>query len=428
MEKTNSSVLNYNFKENMGNIQNMKNMENAGNVKNARGADRRTTGGIEENAAGKPARMANLELLRCIAMMMVVVLHYLGKGGLLGDMTAGSLTTAQTAAWIIEAFCLVAVNVYMMISGYFLCTSSFKVSRLLKLWLQVWVYSVGIGLLAAFTGILPAEEFTTHYLLCLVFPISMGHYWFMTAYVFLYLFLPFVGMAVRRMTKGQMQLAVSGLLLVFCVLKSILPFRLEMDGQGYDCIWYLCVFLTAAYIRRFGMPFLKKRWHCVCLYVAACFGIFAETMCLHQIYIRTGSLELIMKIGTEYNHVFPFLAAVGLFMTFLMTNVSGKVSVVATRIAPYTLGVYLLHENLGVRYVWQNWLGADKVSGVPGLLLGVLTSVVIVFAAGILVDFFRDCVMKGLHVVLLKLAPYRKLIDKIETADAMYKAEMCKTE
>ena len=28
----------------------------------------------------KKERMANLEVLRCVAMMMVVVLHYLGKG------------------------------------------------------------------------------------------------------------------------------------------------------------------------------------------------------------------------------------------------------------------------------------------------------------------------------------------------------------
>lgn len=367
--------------------------------------------------------MSNLELLRCIAMMMVVVLHYLGKSELLGDLAAGNLTTTQTVAWVLESFCIVAVNVYMMISGYFLSESSFKVSRLLKLWLQVWVYSVGIGLLAAFTGTLPAEEFNTHYLLSLLFPISMGHYWFMTAYVFLYLLLPFIGMAIRKMTKGQMQLTLGGLLLVFCVLKSVLPFRLEMDGKGYDCIWYLCVFLTAAYIRRFGISFLQKKWKAVCLYVVACLAIFAETMCLQQVYLRTGSLELIMKIATEYNHIFPFLAALGLFMTFKMTNVSGATAKVVNRVAPYTLGVYLLHENMGVRYAWQEWLGADKVSGVPGLLISVLIAVVIVFVVGVLVDFFRDLVMKGLHRILFKLAPYRKLMERIEAADGVFQSK-----
>ena len=62
-------------------------------------------------------RMANLELLRCAAMMMVIVLHYLGKGNLLADLTARSLGAGQTAAWLLESFCIVAVNVYMLISG-----------------------------------------------------------------------------------------------------------------------------------------------------------------------------------------------------------------------------------------------------------------------------------------------------------------------
>ena len=109
----------------------------------------------------KKERMANLEVLRCVAMMMVVVLHYLGKGGLLPDLTA-PLSVQDMVAWLLEAFCIVAVNVYMMISGYFLCESSFKLSRLLTLWVQLWLYSVGIGVLAAVTGIVPAAEVSTH--------------------------------------------------------------------------------------------------------------------------------------------------------------------------------------------------------------------------------------------------------------------------
>lgn len=395
----------------------MKNLNKNKQIENLQSENRKNS---------KQGRMSNLELLRCVAMMMVVVLHYLGKSKLLGDMTAGGLTVTESVAWLIEVFCIVAVNVYMLISGYFLSDSSFRLSRLLRLWIQVWFYSVGVGLLAAFTGVLPPEEVDTHYFLSLLFPVSMGHYWFMTAYIFLYVLLPFIGTAISKMTQRQMQLALGGLLLVFCVLKSVLPFRLEMDGQGYDCIWYLCVFLTAAYIRRFGMPFLKKRWHYVCLYTASCLAVFAETMCLHRIYLKTGSMELIMKIATEYNHIFPFLAALGLFMTFLMTNVSGVVSKVVNRIAPYTLGVYLLHENMGVRYAWQNWLGAERIANVPELLLGILTAVVIVFAAGVIVDVVRDLVMKGLHDILLKMALYRKLVKKIESADRMFSGENVK--
>lgn len=371
----------------------------------------------------KKERMANLEVLRCVAMMMVVVLHYLGKGGLLPDLTA-SLSARDTAAWLLEAFCIVAVNVYMMISGYFLCESSFKFSRLLQLWLQVWIYSVVIGVLAAATGIILAEEISTHYYLTLLFPVTMGHYWFLTAYVFLYVLLPLLGEGLRRMTKQQFQVALVLLFTTFCLLKSVLPFRLEEDSKGYDCLWYLCVFCMAAYLRRFGLLFLQKRSRALLLYLAGVIGTFGEAMLLHLYYLQTGSLELILKIPYEYNHIFPFLASVGLFCLFLDSRIQGKIGGVAVKIAPYTLGVYLLHENLGVRYAWQAWLGTKVISNVWQLLAWTMLAVIVVFVLGILVDFVRKTICDGLHKTCLHIRPYRRLIEKIQAVDTMFKREV----
>ena len=367
--------------------------------------------------------MANLEVLRCVAMMMVVVLHYLGKGGMLPDLTA-PLSVQDTAAWLLEAFCIVAVNVYMMISGYFLCESSFKLSRLLTLWLQLEVYSVGIGLLAVVTGMVPAAEVSTHYYLTLLFPVTMGHYWFLTAYLFLYVLLPLVGRGLRLLTKEQFRVALILMLFTFCVMKSVLPFRLEEDGKGYDCIWYLCVFCVAAYLRRFGIPFLQKKSGALLLYLIGVFGTFGEAMLLHLFYLRTGSLELILKIPYEYNHIFPFLASVGLFCLFLDSNIKGKIGAVAVKIAPYTLGVYLLHENLGVRYAWQPWFGTNIISNVWQLLAWTVLAVIVVFALGIFVDFVRKCVFDGLHRGLMHLSVYRAGIEKIQAVDTMFKREV----
>ena len=151
---------------------------------------------------GVKARQQNLDELRALAMMMVVVLHFLGKGNLLGDVTAGSMGSVGIAAWVLEAFCIVAVNCYMLLSGYFLCQADFKLSRLFRLYLQLWMYSAGVGLLAAVTGFVPASEVDTHYYLSLLFPVSMGHYWFMTAYIYLYILLPFIGKTLRKDRKS----------------------------------------------------------------------------------------------------------------------------------------------------------------------------------------------------------------------------------
>ncbi len=405
-----------------------KRKENNGitSIEDGRNADM----GLKKNP--KPARMANLELLRCVAMMMVIVLHYLGKGGMLSDLTGAAVSKAETAAWLLESFCIVAVNVYMFISGYFLCTSSFKVSRLIQLWLQIWAYSVGVGLIGALTGVLQETAFDTHYLLTLLFPVTMGHYWFMTAYVFLYLLLPFVGMAVKKMTKGQMQAALGILLLAFCVSKSILPVQLEMDRQGYDCLWYLCVFVAAAYVRRFGSAFLERKGRGLLLYAGCCLLVFGGTFALREVYLRTGGLERRIKMCLEYNHVLPFLAAAGLFGAFCRVRLRGRAADMVNRIAPYTLGVYLLHENLGLRYTWQKWLGAEGLAAAVGnadsgfgavgsLFLWTGAAVLAVFACGILVDVARKGIFDGVHRICLKMGWYRKLMAVIERADALFR-------
>lgn len=398
------------------------------------------------NTPQPPARQANLELLRCVAMMMVIVLHYLGKGNLLVSLKEGWLYPTESIAWLLESFCIVAVNVYMFISGYFLCTSSFKPSRLIQLWFQVWMYSVAVGLLGALTGVMEETAFDTHFLLTLIFPVAMNHYWFMTAYIILYLLLPFLGMAVQKMTKRQLQITVLLLLFVFSLQKSVLPVRLETDGLGYDCLWYVCVFVAAAYVRRFGIPFLEKRGRGIALYAGCCLLIFCGTMILREVYLRTGRLERMIQMCMEYNHILPFLATVGLFGAFRRLKVSGKFAALVCKIAPYTLGVYLLHENLGLRYSWQNWLGADKLlervpfypymsalgrlglgDSVSGLLLHVALAVVCVFAIGILVDMLRAILVRGLDKVFSFLPPYRRLRQWVLGLDECFRERAAQT-
>lgn len=381
----------------------------------------------------KQGRMANLELLRCVAMMMVVVLHYLGKGQILGELPTGRAGAMETAAWLLESFCIVAVDTYMFISGYFLCTSSFKLSRLLQLWLQIWVYSVAFGLLGSLTGVMREADFGRHFLLTLLLPVTMGHYWFMTAYVFLYLLLPFVGIAAKKMTKTQMKTAVGLLLFTFSILKSILPVRLEEVGLGYDCLWYLCVFLTAAYVRRFGLPFLEKKGRGLLLYVGSCLLIFGGTMALRAFYLRSGSLESIIGIFMEYNHILPLLASIGLFTAFSRMRIEGRAAGIVCRVAPCTLGVYLLHENMGFRYTWQRWLGSESLAAVTagsapdgagavcGLFLRTGLAVACVFGCGILVDMVRRKVFGALHRGLLKITVYNRLMNVIEKTDASFR-------
>ena len=61
-------------------------------------------------------RQANFELLRIVAMFMIISLHYLVKGGIATPFPfPAKENPAGVLAWLVEAFCIVAVNCYVLI-------------------------------------------------------------------------------------------------------------------------------------------------------------------------------------------------------------------------------------------------------------------------------------------------------------------------
>ena len=252
-------------------------------------------------------RIVSIELLRILTMMMVVMLHYLGKGNLLPEVT-GSMTLNGYAAWGLESLSIVAVNVYMLISGYFLVESGFKPARLVELICQVLFYTILVPVVLVSVGIISGQGFTIYDLLLNILPVQMNQYWFITAYVIMYLFSPILGTAAKAMKQKQLKYTIIGLLLFFSLSKTVLPIQLAIDNRGNDCIWFLCVFLVAAYIRLYGIRFftenLTPKQACrrgLLCYLAGCVGIFGITFLIRAVYLRTGSLDHFIKIGFDYN-------------------------------------------------------------------------------------------------------------------------------
>ena len=89
-------------------------------------------------------RQTNIELLRGLAMLMVIIMHALGHGGILQNIRFGSIS--YILLWLLSTLCQVAVPCFVLISGYFLVSKKFKLSRLVKLELQVLFYSL-LGIL-----------------------------------------------------------------------------------------------------------------------------------------------------------------------------------------------------------------------------------------------------------------------------------------
>ena len=78
-----------------------------------------------------------IELLRIISMLMVITLHLMLKGRFVESTNAA----VNVEAWIMVFLSTVAVNCYVLISGFFLCEKRFKLYRVINTYIQTWFYS-----------------------------------------------------------------------------------------------------------------------------------------------------------------------------------------------------------------------------------------------------------------------------------------------
>ncbi|MDE6740276.1 MAG: acyltransferase [Lachnospiraceae bacterium] len=342
-------------------------------------------------------RQANFELLRIVAMLMIIVLHYLNKSELVLLYTQEHSAVNYTAQ-LIEAFCIVAVNCYVLLSGYFLVESAWKLERVVSLVAQVLFYSLMIPVVLICVGVVAAGELSVYDWLNYVLPIETEHYWFATAYLIMYLFAPLLAAGVKAVERRTLQMIISVMALYFCVWKSVLPASLATDRYGYDYGWFLFLFLVAAYIRLYDLPKLEKKRNAAILYVGMSLGIFVLTVVSGILAEVLPPFAYYMDMPDTYNHILCLLSSIGMFMLFKdMKSWEGKSAAVIRHLAPYTFGVYLLHEHILVRYRWMHWLGVDTVWGSWKFIPHMIGCVVIVYAAGTVVDWVRAWIFRGVR-------------------------------
>lgn len=335
-------------------------------------------------------REANFELLRILAMLMIITLHYLDKGGALMKASA-SLTFNGYLAWGLEALCVVSVNVYVLISAYFLADGSWRLSKVVRLWLEVFFYSALIGLL--YVSVYGLTEGMGGWYQCLtwLFPIVEEHYWFATSYIFMYCLAPFMNEGLKKLSAKAWRQLIAVLVFFLSVSKTVLPVLLPTDGQGYDVLWFLCLYVIGVYLRVHGLPVLEAKGRAAACYLGSCGLIFLSLLAVRFVFLKSGSLEGFITRQYQYNSLLCLTGAVSLFWAFRAIRLpAGKLSDGIIRAASASFGVYLLHEHMYLRYAWPAWLGAGKACGTPYFLLHWLLSVLCVYGCGMAVDFGRQ--------------------------------------
>ena len=342
-------------------------------------------------------RNPSFELLRVISMLMILTLHYNARADVLLHLGVPA-SAVNIFANIMEAFAITGVNVYVLISGYFLSKRRVKLSRLISLICQVYFYTLLISVVMAAVGASSAIRYGSLYRIAeYIFPISSEHYWFVTAYVIMYVLAPVMNAAVDKLSRKQIKTVILLLLVWFCFVKSIVPVLFPTDKFGYDYGWFICLYLIAAYIRKYDVVlFYNARNSCV-VFLISCAVIATMSISLYYINLNHGGFAHFQEVPFNYNFFFTLTGSLGLFSFFRFFKMrEGKAADLVRFVGPLTFGVYLIHMHVEIRERWVIWiehlLGEVPVYSVPLFAWHAVRSVLIVFVAGVFVDWIRKMI------------------------------------
>ena len=373
---------------------------------------------MDSQSITKKKRDANIELLRIVAMLMIITLHFNNQSKAL--LVLGEpASNVQIFATVLEAIAITGVNVYVLISGYYLSSSKVRLSKVILLILQVYFYTLIISgammLVGAYT-VKPDDKLDR--MLKYLFPISSEHYWFVTAYVIMYLLAPVMNAAVNALKRKQLKAVIIGLLTWFCFIKSIVPVKFGTDRMGYDFGWFICLYLIAAYIRKYNVVLFIDAKKSALVYLVSVVVIAAFSLIFYMINLATGNFNYYAEVPCHYNFFFALTGALGLFSVFRFMRLKENLFAEVIRIiAPYTLGVYLLHMHFEIADRWVEWIehiiGETPLDNVLTFFIHLVVSVLIVFFAGIFVDWIRKYIFNFFGRVLGDTKVFR-LIKRVD--------------
>lgn len=349
----------------------------------------------ELNPTPHSERNHGIELLRIFAMLLAAVLHILKKGGVI-TASEGNLA-AYSTVWLLEAAAYCAVNCYALISGYVGYSDRpkpLRLARCIELWLQVVFYSVIITTVYCIAGVgsVGVSDFADAFL-----PVTSKQYWYFTAYIGMFFFIPLLNALVRRLNRRALVSLCIMLIAVFSLYDTFASFwkkdPLALVG-GHSPLWLGVLYIFGAAMKKLRVPESMSSKKALLIYASA--AVFTA------LFKITGDRLLRFVPGSLFvRDTSPtvLLCAAALLVAFARFKPGRKLTEFAVLFAPAAFGVYLLHVSpLVFKHVIGNRFAFIGRLPFPLIPFAVLASAGVILVVGLAADKVRILLFKALGV------------------------------
>lgn len=355
------------------------------------------------NATVQPAksvRNSGIELLRIFAACAVIVLHYNGMGKAL----AVSTGVSHEILGILECLCVCAVDLFIMISGYFLCTTQ---KRTWDKPVYLLLLLTAIRLTVYLTGNLMGGGISIVKMIHSVLPTKC---YFVLLYIALYIISPYLNIVLTRLTQKGQTVFVFVSLLLFSVYPTLIDsYQIVINQQpmgvstvgawgqqhGYTIVGFTLFYIVGAWLRINNIGKQLSNWKIILFVVATLFCIYVWFKAEELRFV--GGISLIEYNALSYTNPMVILLTALLLILFSHITFSSKV---VNILAKSTFVCYIFHLSLIPHLKVADFAAEGGIM----LFLHLIACVIAIYLVSWVVWFVLDLVFKPINK---RLSHYR---------------------
>lgn len=344
-------------------------------------------------------RNTSIELLRIISMIMIMFHHFAYHGNF--EWNFNEVTLPHLWYDFILMGGKVGVDIFVLISGYFLIENTeklFQPKKLLKFWGQVVFYSIMTYLLSVMSRL---NAFEIKQLIKVCLPITYPGWWFASTYFMLYLIHPFLNKLLHGLSKTEYQYLI--LMMVLCW--SIIPTATTQLFESNSLLWFVTLYGIAGYVNLYGGNQKLQSKHYFSLY----FMVLIITYTVSTTFLFLGTKKEEWSTHAidffEIERLPILLMAITLFMGFVTLKMNYHKWI--NMIASATFGVYLIHDSSYIRYyLWTNIFKINQYQDSTFLILYSILVVFILYVSCTMIDLIRKKLVEKPYMLFVNHYTY----------------------
>ena len=337
-------------------------------------------------------RNSSIELLRIVAMTMIVVSHSCvhGLSGISSNLIINNIFKD------ILTLGNLGVAIFVIITGYVSIGQNIKIKKIIKLEFQILFYSIVFYVVSS---IINHSDFFSFELLKSFFPIIFKKYWFMSAYMILYLFIPFINTFITNIESKKFY----KFILLNVVLIFVIPTVTTSDLYFNELFQIFTFYLIGAYLKKNDIKSSidEKKLNFLLMgsiTLLICSSCFIEILALKFTFLTRYSTYFFNR-----NSILILILAICIFLKFLSIN-EFKNKFINT-IASTTLGIYLIHDNPNFRIIlWNKIFTLSNYINKYYFIIVIFITSLIIFIICCLIELLRKKVSdRFIDKIVLKI-------------------------